>query len=435
MIPAAGPGRVMHIVWEYPPVIYGGLARHTEYLARAEHRAGWDVCVVTSAEDITDPGRRVPGGTRVRRDVRVVRARRPHPRAPWTDLLAAAGQLDDALAAAALAHLATPGTAGPTVVHAHDWIGARAARTVADRAGARLILTVHATEHGRRQGRIGLEVDGGLPAAIHALERRAVAAADAVIVCSEAMRVEVCDVLGADPRRVHLTPNAVDTAAWRAGPAAVRAARRHWLNRAPGHLIAAAGRIEWEKGFSTVIRALPELRAAHPRVRFVLAGRGSYTPALLALAAELEVSDLLTLPGWLARRDLAALYAAADVVVVPSRYEPSGLVAREAQAAGATVISARTGGLVEAVSDGVTGLLMEVGDVYGLRDTINRLTAQPAYGHLLAQAGMRAVRSWTWADVAELTTQVYTGDLATTTSAQVPDPRYGKVRGYLPAEG
>jgi glycogen(starch) synthase len=362
---------------------------------------------VTAAEDVTDPGRRVPTGIQLRRGVRVLRGRRPMPRLPWTELLGAASQLDDALAAAALAHLEDPATLLPSVVHAHDWIGARAARAVAARAGARMVLTVHATEHGRRQGAIGPEVDAGQPAAVHALEREAVEAADDVIVCSAAMRAEVCDVLDADPRRIHVVPNAVDAASWRSGPAAVRAARRHWAGRGGGPLIAVAGRMEWEKGFSTVIRALPYLRRVHPQIRLVLAGRGSYQPQLATLADELEVSDLLVFPGWLARGDLAALYAAADVVVVPSRYEPSGLVAREAQAAGATVVSTRTGGLVEAVSDDDTGLLIEVGDVHGLRDTISLLTAHPGRARRLAQAGTQAVQSLTWADVASTTLDVY----------------------------
>jgi glycogen(starch) synthase len=406
-------GSVLHLVWEFPPVIYGGLARHAEELTRAQHRAGWDVTVVTAAEDVTDPQRRVSIGRRLRRDILVLRARRPMPRTPWTDLLGAARELDDAMAVAALHHLDELTDAGrplPTVVHAHDWIGARAARTVAARLGVRSVLTVHATEHGRRHGAIGPEVDGGVPAAVHALEREAVAAADAVIVCSEAMRTEVVVALGADPARVTLVPNAVDAEAWRAGPAAVRAARRHWLTQESDLLIAAAGRIEWEKGFSTIIRSLPDLRRVHPGVRLVLAGRGSYTRTLIDLAAELDVSDLLVLPGWLARRDLAALYAAADLVVVPSRYEPSGLVAREAQAAGATVIVTRTGGLVEAVQDETTGLLMDVGDVHGLRDLISLLAAHPSRGRRLARAGAAAVRTVTWADVTAATAAVYQTD-------------------------
>ncbi len=411
VLPSA-PG-VLHVVWEYPPVIYGGLARHAEDLARAQHRAGGRISVLTPAEDLTRPSRRVPPGIRDRRGIQVLRARRPVPRRPWSDLLGAAAQLEDALTETGLAHLRRAGRPWPQVVHAHDWIGARTARTLATRIGATSVLTVHATEYGRRLGGIGPHLENGTPAAVHALEREAVATADVILVCSEAMRAEVRDVLGADRGRVHLIPNAVDVPSWQAGPAAVRAARRHWLGPAPadpaagGPLIAAVGRIEWEKGFSTVIRALPDLRRDHPHLRLVLAGRGSYTPTLMALAEQLGVLDLITMPGWLARRDLAALYAASDVVVVPSRYEPSGLVAREAQAAGATVLATRTGGLTEAIQDDVTGLLFDVGDVHTLRDTISALGAQPARAHRLAQAGNTAVRRLTWDDVAHRTAQAY----------------------------
>jgi glycogen synthase len=396
----------MHLAWEFPPVVYGGLARHVDGLTRAQQQQGWDVTVVTSAEDVTEPGRRIPVGARLRRDVLVLRDRRPLPRRPWSDLVEAARELDDTMATVALAHLDAGGP-GPEVVHAHDWIGARAARAVARRSGARTVLTVHATEFGRRSGAIGPEVDGGRPAAIHALERAAAQAADAVVVCSAAMREEVGAVLGLDPGRVHVVPNAVDAAAWHPGPAAVRAARRHWQPAEGAPLVVAAGRIEWEKGFSTILRALPGLRRGHPGLRFVLAGRGSYTPVLTALAAELGVSDRFVRPGRLARRDLAALYAAADVVVVPSRYEPSGLVVREAQAAGAAVVATRTGGIVEAVRDGETGMLIEPGDVHALTDAIALLLAHPAKGRGLGRAAATAAGAPTWADVAGRTEAVY----------------------------
>jgi glycogen(starch) synthase len=180
-----------------------------------------------------------------------------------------------------------------------------------------------------------------------------------------------------------------------------------------------------------VIRTLPDLRRVHPHLRFVLAGRGSYTPSLIALAAEVGVSDLLVLPGWLARRDLAALYAAADLVVVPSRYEPSGLVAREAQAAGATVVATRVGGLVETVRDGETGLLITVGDVHGLRDTISLLAAHPSRGRRLARAGTAEVRAVTWPDVAAATAAVYAGSTAAV-YAGAPGPGDGAPAGRAP---
>ena len=398
--------KVLHVVWEYPPVMYGGLARHAEALALAQHAAGHEVTVVTAAEDVTDPDRKVPAAVRLRRDVRVHRARRAAPRLPWSDLLGAATQLSDALTAGGLAEAAAR---APDVVHAHDWTAARAGRAIADAAGVPLVLTVHATEYGRRLGRVDPAVEGGVPATIHGIERAAVTGADAVLVCSRAMRLEVREVLGANPDRVAVIPNAVNVAAWRCGAAAVRAARRHWLGEAAddGLLIAAAGRLEWEKGFSTLLRAVPDLIAAGRRPRVVLAGRGSDAPRLEGLAEQLDIAGVVTMPGWLSRRDLAALYSAADVVAVPSRYEPYGLVAREAQAAGAAVVAAAVGGLLETVRDGVDGLLIGVGDVHGLRDRVLALTADPQLGRRLGAAAAREVEDWTWGGVAAATGEIY----------------------------
>ncbi len=198
----------------------------------------------------------------------------------------------------------------------------------------------------------------------------------------------------------------------------MRAARRHWT-RSPGGtgtttapppgelLVVAAGRIEWEKGFSTLVRAIPGLRGAAGPVHVVIAGRGTEAPRLQALAAELGVTDCLDLPGWLSRRDLAALYAAADAVVVPSRYEPSGLVAREAQAAGASVVVTGVGGLAETVRHGETGLVIGVGDVHGLRDAVLRLVADPTGARAMGRAAAAGVKGWTWADAATATAAVY----------------------------
>ena len=166
--------------------------------------------------------------------------------------------------------------------------------------------SVHATEFGRRSGRL----DGELPRAVHVAERAAVQAfstqrrPDVVLVCSEAMRTEVVGVLGADPSRVHVVPAAVDATAWVAPPEDADRARSLWVPP-DGPLLVAAGRLEWEKGFSTVLRALPAVARRHPGVRLVVAGDGSYRPTLEALAVEVGAADRITWTG-LARARAAA---------------------------------------------------------------------------------------------------------------------------------
>jgi glycogen(starch) synthase len=219
------------------------------------------------------------------------------------------------------------------------------------------------------------------------------------------MRDEVTDVLGADPSSVVVVPGAVDAAAWSPAGAALAAARRRWRPH-DGPLVAAVGRLEWEKGFTTLLRALPAVGARHPSLRTVIAGAGSYRPALEALLTDLG-GLAVELPGRLDQPELAGLMAVADVIVVPSRYEPFGLVALEAMAAGTCVVVTATGGLAEQVEDDVTGRVTGVGDVDGLAAILDQLLGDGALRGRLARAGRLTAQSRPWSAVATRTLAVY----------------------------
>lgn len=386
--------RVLHVTWEYPPVVYGGLGDLLATLAPAQVLLGHQVGVLALAHDVTTGAPVDVGSAPVDADgVRVLRVPLAGaPTGPWSgeDLLAAAGALAEAAAGVARS---LPAAEGDVVVHSHDWMAADAGRAVAEAVGARWVHAVHATEFGRRHGRL----DGEVPRQVHARERAAVQAfttsggrrPDAVVVHSEAMRTEVVGVLGADPSRVRVVPAAVDAARWAAPPADVERARGLWAaDGAP--LVVCAGRLEWEKGVSTVLRALPALARRHPRVRLVVAGTGSYEPVLRSLADELAVADRVTWTGRLAHEPLRALLALASGVAVTSRYEPFGLVARQAQAAGTAVVVSDVGGLAQAVEHDVSGVLVGQGDVDDLAAQLGRLLAEPRRAAALGEAGRAA---------------------------------------------
>jgi glycogen(starch) synthase len=225
------------------------------------------------------------------------------------------------------------------------------------------------------------------------------------------MRDEVVGVLGARPASVVVVPGGVDAGAWTATRGAVRTADARW--RRGGPLVVAAGRLEWEKGFSTLLRAVPALRERHPAVRVVVAGAGSYRATLERLCAELGLTAVVELSGRLDASELAPLLAAADVAVVPSRYEPFGLVALEAMAAGTCVVATRTGGFLDTVQDGVTGRLVDVGDVDGLAAVVDQLLVRPDVRERMAQAGLAAAARWGWDVVAQRTLDVYRGSSPT----------------------
>lgn len=389
------------MTWEYPPVVYGGLGDLLSTLAPAQVRLGHQVGVLALAHDVVT-GAPV-GGAAPLDGVRLLRVPLAGaPTGPWSgaDLLTAAGVLADAAVEVARS---LPPVDGEVVVHSHDWMTADAGRAVAEAVGARWVHAVHATEFGRRHGRL----DGDVPRHVHARERAAVQAftasggrrPDIVLVHSEAMRTEVVGVLGADPSRVRVVPAAVDATRWVAPPADVERARGLWAaDGAP--LVVCAGRLEWEKGVSTVLRALPAVVRRHPRVRLVVAGAGSYEPTLRALADEVGVADRVTWTGRLAHEPLRALLAVASVVAVTSRYEPFGLVARQAQAAGAAVVVTDVGGLADAVEHEVTGLKVAQGDVDDLAVQVGRLLSEPRRAATLGEAGRAAAQAFSPDDLA-----------------------------------
>lgn len=379
--------------WEYPPLLYGGLGRHVHALAEALAAAGHDVVVVTQQAEGAGPDETVGG-------VRVVRVPHDPPFVPLEkDFLAWTLALNHSLARAGLE---VTRDWHPDVVHAHDWLVTHAATAIKHAHRLPLVATVHATEAGRHQGWL----PGELSKAIHTVEWWLTFEARRVITCSEAMRWEVQRLFELPEGKTDVVVNGIDLRRWRSDPVRVREARERFGGSGP--LIAYSGRLEWEKGVHTVVKAMPRLRRRFPGLRLVVAGRGSKEPDLRELAARLRVARSVEFPGWLEREDLPSLTAAADVAVVPSIYEPFGLVALEAAAVGTPLVVADTGGLREFVRDGVTGLRFSPRNVPECADAVTRVLSDEVLAHRLAGAARRALqRGHRWTDVAARTAEVY----------------------------
>lgn len=379
--------------WEYPPLVVGGLGRHVEALARQLAASGHDVRVVTRGAD-----ERVADETRD--GVRIRRAAIDPLAIDFTTetLLAWAQASEHALVRAALPWLRRW---RPDVVHAHDWLVAQSAITVAEATGAPLVTTMHATEAGRHQGWLPRPLN----LAIHSVERWLVHRSQAVITCSRAMHDEATRLFEVDAAQVSVVPNGIDAARWRANAAARTAAR----DRHPGDpLIVFAGRLVHEKGVQTLLDAVRLLRSAHPAVRLVVAGTGVHEATLQARARRLRIARCVDWLGFVAEDEVAALLGAADVVVVPSLYEPFGIVALEAAAAHAPLVVAETGGLIDLVTDGVATASFAPEDVDGLVAAILSVLADPVAARRVTRRADRVIRrDYTWQAVAAHTVEVY----------------------------
>jgi glycosyltransferase involved in cell wall biosynthesis len=146
-------------------------------------------------------------------------------------------------------------------------------------------------------------------------------------------------------------------------------------------IVLALGRLHRNKGFDLLVRALPAL----PGVHAVIAGEGPERAALLTLAGREGVADRVHLLGW--RGDTAALLAAADLLVCPSRHEPLGNVVIEAWSARRPVVAAAADGPRELISPGSDGILVTPEDPKTLARAIGSLLDDPARASALAEAG------------------------------------------------
>jgi glycosyltransferase involved in cell wall biosynthesis len=151
------------------------------------------------------------------------------------------------------------------------------------------------------------------------------------------------------------------------------------------------GLIGKKKGVFDLVRAVPIVRKQVPQARFFLAGDGDID-AVRDLALSLGVSEAVHLPGWVAGRDKDALLASADVLVLPSHFEGLGLCILEAMAYGVPVIATRVGGIPDVVEDGVTGLLVEPGDVERLADRLVALLLDAELRQRVRVAAFKRVR-------------------------------------------
>jgi glycogen synthase len=392
----ARPGGLMRILllsWEYPPLIEGGLARHVRKLAENLAALGIDVHVLTRGREESPPEEECAG---------VVLHRVREPRRPaelgefiaWvehmnTDMLAAGVELGDRFEF--------------DVVHGHDWLVAVAGDHLAKRFDAPLVMTIHATEYGRHQG----WVDKHPQSHIHSIERWLANRADRVITCSAYMRDHVSDIYAIEEDRVAVIPNGIDPSDLQPADEQAMSALRREFAAPDEKLVLLIGRLVYEKGFQIALEAMPRVVSRLGNVRFLVAGSGTHEQELRAQATALGLDGHGTFLGWIGDDVLHTLYRIADLTVVPSIYEPFGLVALEAMASGCPCLVADTGGLREVVPHEEVGLRFRSRDPDSLAEVAIRVLADDELGHRLVNEAYEHVRSFDWVDVAEQTASLY----------------------------
>jgi glycogen(starch) synthase len=384
--------RVLILSWEYPPVIEGGLARHVRKLAEELVLQGATVDVLTRARSASASSETIAG-------VGVHRVPEPSYPRDLDRFLAWVQQMNEDMLVAGRT-LAEEHSYD--LIHGHDWLVAHASAALASEHAIPYVTTIHATEHGRHQG----WVDKPPQSSIHGIERWMARRADSVITCSHYMRGHVADIFDIDERRVTVIPNGIDPSDLR--PVDDLQSLRAQFASPEQKLVLLVGRLVYEKGFQLALEALPGVIERVPGVRFLVAGSGTHEAELKAQAERLGLSEHGVFLGWIGDDALHSLYRIADLCVVPSLYEPFGLVALEAMASGCPCIVADTGGLREVVPAGErVGLRFNGGDPEHLGVMIERLLVDDELRERLVAEASEHVLSFDWSDVAQRTQAVY----------------------------
>lgn len=298
------------------------------------------------------------------------------------------------------------------LVHSHYWLSGQVGTVARERWQVPLVHSMHTMAKVKNAAL----ADGDTPEPIGRIlgEDEIVRLADRLIANTAEEANELISLYGADPARVAVVHPGVDLDVFRAGR---QAEARSIIGLDPdSHVLLFAGRIQPLKAPDILVRAAGELLRRQPslRGRLVVAivggpsGTGLEHPtALVDLSTAAGLEDVVRFVPTVSQSELADWYAAATVVCVPSYNESFGLVAIEAQACGTPVVAARVGGLATAVSDGVSGILVEGHDPLDYADAFQAILSDPELRESMSQKAVRHAESFGWDITAERTLAVY----------------------------
>jgi starch synthase len=393
--------RVAVLTREYPPEVYGGAGVHVEYLARELARLA-EVTVHCWGADREGGGPPAVGHR------------------PW-DALAGPEPHLAALRAVSIDLAMAAGVEGAEVVHSHTWYANLAGHLASLLYGVPHVATVHSLEPLRPWK---AEQLGGGYALSSFCERVSLEAADAIIAVSHGMRRDLLRCYPAiDAARVAVIHNGIDAEEYRPDPRTDVLARYGVDPEAP--TVVFVGRITRQKGVPYLLDAAASF---DPAAQLVLCAGAPDTPEIGADVSRRverlreERGHVIWLERMLPKAEIVQLLSHATVFVCPSIYEPLGIVNLEAMACETPVVATATGGIVEVVEDGVTGLLVPFepkddgtqeprdpdGFVAGIAERVNALLRDPERARAMGGAGReRVIERFAWPAIAEETAALY----------------------------
>jgi len=407
--------RIGFFIWEYPPTLVGGLGTYAEYITREYIELGHDVTVFTLN----------PGNLKTREIIRGVEVHRP--------LIADASNIFPVFVAEDLRRWGTNirffndiflyNILSSTkfindliriegykydVVCVHDWLSSMAGNVIKNETKIPMVFHVHSTEWGRSGGQ-GSEV-------VSHLETQMAQRADRIITVSNAMREDLVRH-GWTGSKVSVVWNGVDPEQY--DPAKVKSQdvekikKKHGIPE-DGCMLLFLGRLTWVKGVRNLVQAMPLILEDYPNTKLVILGKGEEQRDLIEMANRLGVQEnVACLFEFVSEQERIAYYAASDVCVFPSTYEPFGIVSLEAMSMAKPIVVGAQGvvGFREQVvpsGEDRNGVHVNGNDpadiAWGIREVLKDSDRAEKWGE---NGRKRVLQYFTWRKAAEQTLQVY----------------------------
>jgi glycosyltransferase involved in cell wall biosynthesis len=382
---------VMMLTWEFPPRIIGGISPHVYYLSKSLARNGTKVYVVTCDFPRT-PQHEVIDGVEV---LRIDSYKNPSPDfATWVYLMNVNMQKEAAALVKTL-------NGKIDVFHAHDWLVATAGIGLKHVFRRPLFATMHSTEIGRRNG-----IHFDYERMIHETEAWLTYEAWKVICCSNYMISHVQWAFGLPPDKLIMIPNGVNAEVYTRDQNDLNGFRKKFA-LPEEKIVLFVGRLVYEKGAHVLVNAIPKV-LEKANAKFIIVGNGYMKEQLYSLVQNMGLAHKVMFTGFVDDETLRKLQKCADVSVVPSLFEPFGIVALEAMAARSPVVVSDTGGLSEIVDHDVDGVKVFTGNPDSLAWGITKVLADDEYANRIRTSAYKKIQQkYDWNKIAGQTQNVY----------------------------
>jgi glycosyltransferase involved in cell wall biosynthesis len=407
--------RIGFFVWEYPPRLVGGLGTYAEYITHELVELGNDVTVFTlNSGDLRTKDK--VEGVEIHRPM-IVDASNVFPMFVTNDLLKWGTNIRffndifiyNVLSASKFVNdLIKKQGYRFDIVCVHDWLSSVAGMITKNETKIPLVFHVHSTEWGRSGGQ-GSEV-------VSHLESETARLADRLITVSYAMKDDLIRH-GWTESKINVVWNGVDPERYdpsNCKPQDVKGIREKYGVPSDWNLLLFVGRLTWVKSVRNLVQALPLVLKEYPKTKLVILGEGEEQKDLVAMADRLGISDNVIYRFEFLPEDERILhYAAADVCIFPSVYEPFGIVSLEAMAMAKPLVVGAHGvvGFREQVipsGPGQNGIHVNGEDPADIAWGIEETLRDPKKAKLWGQNGRKRVLAFfTWKKVAEQTIGVY----------------------------